>query len=169
MSKNLFEGQPSYRVYPVGYVQGSEEEGFRVEVLEPFRAGLKQLKHFSHVMVFWWADQHDNDVDRSVLQAEPSYAESKMTGVFACRSEYRPNPIALTTCKIIDVDEAGGAVYVLWIDAYPGTPVIDLKAYFPVSDRPKNVQIPEWLSGWPEWMPDDTWMPENWPPDDLFE
>ena len=30
----------------------------------------------------------------------------------------------------------------------------DLKAYFPVCDRVKESHIPEWLSDWPEWMPE---------------
>jgi len=40
------------------------------------------------------------------------------------------------------------------IDAYDGTPIVDLKAYFPVCDRVKEATIPEWLSNWPEWMPE---------------
>ena len=32
------------------------------------------------------------------------------------------------------------------IDAYDGTPIVDLKAYFPVCDRVKEATIPEWLS-----------------------
>lgn len=49
-----------------------------------------------------------------------------MTGVFATRAEYRPNPIAMTTCKILKVDEVKGIVTVADIDAYNGTPIIDL-------------------------------------------
>jgi tRNA (Thr-GGU) A37 N-methylase len=41
------------------------------------------------------------------------------------------------------------------IDAYDGTPVIDLKAYFPVCDRVKEARIPAWLVDWPEWMPEE--------------
>jgi tRNA (Thr-GGU) A37 N-methylase len=83
----------------------------------------------------------------------PPYAD-KLTGVFACRAEYRPNPIAITTCKILEVNEQKGAVEVPWIDAYNGTPIIDLKAYFPVCDRVKQPYIPDWLKGWPEWVPE---------------
>jgi tRNA (Thr-GGU) A37 N-methylase len=90
-----------------------------------------------------------------MLQTEPPYAEGRVTGVFATRAEYRPNPIALTTCKILDVDEEDGTVHVAKIDAYDDTPILDLKAYFPVCDRVKDASIPEWLVGWPEWMPDE--------------
>ncbi len=40
-------------------------------------------------------------------------------------------------------------------DAYDGTPTVDLKAYLPVCDRVKEPSIPEWLSYWPEWMPEE--------------
>ena len=41
------------------------------------------------------------------------------------------------------------------IDAYDGTPIVDLKAYFPVCERVKEAHIPEWLADWPEWMPEE--------------
>jgi tRNA (Thr-GGU) A37 N-methylase len=106
-------------------------------------------------MVFWWAEQEDEEYNRKTLQTEPPYAQGHITGVFACRSPYRPNPIAMTTCKILSVDEERGLVNIANIDAFDGTRIVDLKAYFPVCDRVKNAHIPEWLSDWPEWMPDD--------------
>jgi tRNA-Thr(GGU) m(6)t(6)A37 methyltransferase TsaA len=126
-----------------------------LEITESYRSALKQLDHFSHVMVFWWAHKHDNDKSRNTLQCEPPYAKGKITGVFATRAEYRPNPIAITTCKILSVNETKGNIEVADIDAYDGTPIVDLKAYFPVCDRVKTVYIPEWLSDWPDWMPEE--------------
>jgi len=71
---------------------------------------------------------------------------------------YRLQPIGLTTCMLLNVDEANGIVDIASIDAFEGTPVLDLKAYFPVCDRVKDAQIPEWLTEWPEWMPDEGLM-----------
>lgn len=154
MSENPIDENTTYHVYPVGYVRRTDDE-VHVEIRMPFRSALKQLEHFSHVMVLWWADQHDNRQARGIMQTRPPYAESKETGVFACRSEFRPNPVALTTCKLLGVDETEGVVRISNIDAYDGTPVVDLKAYFPVCDRVREARIPEWLSDWPEWMPDE--------------
>jgi tRNA-Thr(GGU) m(6)t(6)A37 methyltransferase TsaA len=147
-------GEPSFQLYPIGYIRRSGDS-IHLEIAEPFRQALKQLDHFSHVMVFWWAHKHDNERSRHILQCEPPYAKGKTTGVFATRAEYRPNPIAMTTCKILTVDEQKGIVAVADIDAYDGTPIVDLKAYFPVCDRVKNATIPEWLSDWPGWMPEE--------------
>jgi tRNA-Thr(GGU) m(6)t(6)A37 methyltransferase TsaA len=139
---------------PIGYVRRTEDE-IHLEILEPYRAGLTQLDHFSHVLVFWWADQLDNEGYGGGLRCRPPYAPEHETGVFATRAEYRPNPIALTTCPILTVDEAEGKVRLVNIDAFDGTPVLDLKAYFPVCDRVKDASIPRWLSYWPEWLPDE--------------
>lgn len=144
----------TYQVSPIGYIRRTEGE-IILDILEPFRTGLKQLDHFSHVIVLWWADRHDNKKSRGILQTEPPYAQGKITGVFACRSEYRPNPIALSTCKMLAIYQEGGILKIAEIDAIDGTPILDLKAYFPVCDRVKEAQIPEWLSDWPEWMPEE--------------
>jgi tRNA (Thr-GGU) A37 N-methylase len=92
MNTNAFDKTDAYQVYPIGYVRRSES-GIYLEIGDSFRPALKQLEHFSHVIVFWWADRHDNEESRSIMQTEPPYAEGKLTGVFACRAEYRPNPI----------------------------------------------------------------------------
>jgi tRNA-Thr(GGU) m(6)t(6)A37 methyltransferase TsaA len=144
----------TFQMIPIGYIRRSDE-GISLEILEPYRPALKQLDHFSHVMVFWWADKHDNENSRGIMQTEPPYAAGNVTGVFATRAEYRPNPIAMTTCKLLGVDEERGILQVADIDAIDGTPIVDLKAYFPVCDRVKDAHIPEWLSDWPEWMPDE--------------
>lgn len=149
-NKNEIE---NFNMHPIGYVRESKN-GYYLEILESYRPALKQLDQFSHVMVFWWAHKRDDDRNRAKIQTKPPYAKDKLTGVFACRAEYRPNPIAVTTCRIFDVDEDKGTIQIPWIDAYSGTPIVDLKAYFPVCDRVKEPQIPEWLSDWPDWMPE---------------
>lgn len=153
MSEKTCYRQAAYQVNPIGYVRRTES-GIRLEIGEPFRPALRQLDHFSHVMVLWWADRFDDAESRSNLQTRPPYAEERVTGVFATRAPYRPNPIAVTICKLLGVDEEGGTVRVADIDALDGTQVVDLKAYFPVCDRVREAHIPEWLAGWPEWMPD---------------
>jgi tRNA-Thr(GGU) m(6)t(6)A37 methyltransferase TsaA len=143
-----------YQISPIGKINRNENEVF-LEINESIRPALKQLDFFSHVIVLWWADQQNNKQSRNKLQTKPPYAEDKLTGVFACRSEYRPNPIALTTCKILDVNEETGIVKIANIDAFDGTNILDLKGYFPCCDRVKNAHIPEWLSFWPDWMPEE--------------
>lgn len=150
----LNEGREAFQVHPIGYVRrkGSHVE---LEIEERFRPGLKQLDKFSHVIVVWWVHELEGEEPRTTLTCEPPYAEGHLTGVFACRAEYRPNPIAMTPCKILSVDEGAGVVTINDVDALDGSPILDLKAYFPVLDRVKEAHIPDYLVGWPEWLPED--------------
>ena len=143
-----------FAFFAIGTVQ-RPEDGLFLHIAAPFRPGLKQLEHFSHVIVLWWADQEDNDTSRSLMQCRPPYAEAYLTGVFATRSPLRPNPIGMTTCEIRSVDEAQGIVQIVNIDAFAGTPIIDLKGYFPVCDRVKEAHIPDWLDWGIDWLPDE--------------
>ena len=144
-----------FELNPIGCIQVDEEKGlFSLKINKQYREALTQLDQFSHVMVFWWADQMDTPQYRKVLTAQLPYAKGIKAGVFACRSEYRPNPIALTTTMILDVDLDDGIVIVPWMDAFDGTPVLDLKPYIPCTDRVRDVRVAEWMSDWPDWMED---------------
>ncbi|GAH11618.1 unnamed protein product, partial [marine sediment metagenome] len=68
--------------------------------------------------------------------------------------EYRPNPIAITTTNILNVNQRKGEVKVGGLDAFNGTPIVDIKAYFPMCDRIRDCYIAPWLKDWPEWMED---------------
>ena len=146
--------QPEFCIHPVGYVRRLES-GIRLEIFELYRPALKNLGPFSHVLVLWWANQRDNDEHRRTLQVCPPYPEAQLSGVFATRSPSRPNPIAVTVCQILAVDEENGIVQIANIDAFDGTPILDLKVYIPASDRVRDAHIAEWLKDWPEWLPDE--------------
>lgn len=143
----------SISINPVGVVQASDEQGkYCIKVFPEYVEALLQLEQFSHVMIIWWANGHDNPKDRSLLSTELPYARGVKAGVFACRSEYRPNPIGITSMPILSIDHKHGIITLPWIDAFDGTPVIDLKPYMPTSDRIRDVKVADWMSDWPLWM-----------------
>jgi len=144
----------TFEIKSIGQVR-RDGQGVSVIIDEAFRPALRDLDHFSHVIVFFWSSQLDQPEMREILVVDLPYAEGHKSGVFATRSPVRPNPILMTTCKLLSVDESQGMVRVADLDAFDGTPVIDLKAYFPVCERVKDATIPEWLQGWPEWMPEE--------------
>lgn len=149
----------TYQINTIGHVTGNPSEGFTITIDPAYRPALKQLGQFSHVKVYWWADQLDNEAGRQTLVVEPPYAQGHQVGVFACCSPARPNPIAETTCFVLGVDEAAGTVLIPWIDAFPGTPIIDLKPYIPIGDRFREVYGPEWLAPLPQWADDAASIP----------
>lgn len=137
-------------MHPIGTVENGGA-GARI-VLDPaFRAGLKGLAGYSHVQVLWWMDRCDNPAARGTLVEKKPYVKGPdEIGVFALRSPERPNPIAVTNAGIARVDEAGGTVELRWIDAFPGSAVLDLKPYTPGFDRVGKPAVPEWCRHWPE-------------------
>jgi tRNA (adenine37-N6)-methyltransferase len=154
-------GDPRYRVKPIGHVRrlgpitGSDPGRARIEIEAAYRDGLFELGEFSHVLVLWWAHRRDNPEDRGTLRVRPRAAPDHVTGVFATRSPARPNPIAVSVCRLLAVDEAAGTLDVAAIDADDGTAVIDLKAYFPSADRVREPTVPVWFAGKPEWLNDE--------------
>ncbi|NHJ31554.1 MAG: tRNA (N6-threonylcarbamoyladenosine(37)-N6)-methyltransferase TrmO [Asgard group archaeon] len=151
----LSKQNKEFKIVPIGSVKRTGD-GIYLEIFSEYRPALQQLEHFSHVHVFWWADKCDNEKKRKTLQCTPPYGEKPpVTGVFATRAEYRPNPISVTVAEILEINHEQGIVKVKNIDAFNETPIIDLKAYFPVCDRVQESTIPDWIIGWPEWFPDD--------------
>lgn len=154
MSNNKKSPNPTFKIQPIGTIH-RPETGYYLQLDKPYRAGMKQLEHFSHVIVLWWATEQDTPEARRQLTCYPPYAPDKHTGVFATRAEYRPNPVCMTVCQITDLDEAKGIISVKNIDAFENTPIVDLKGYFPVCDRVNGATIPDWLDWGIDHLPDE--------------
>jgi len=139
--------QTTYLLHPIGLVEKQKGQRPRIVLFEKYAAGLKGLADWSHVHVFWWFDRNDTPQRRAILQVHPrGDRQNPLTGVFACRAPVRPNLIALSVCKIISV--TGNVLTVDQIDAFDGTPVLDLKPVIP-PDRPKELRVPSWARGGP--------------------
>jgi tRNA-Thr(GGU) m(6)t(6)A37 methyltransferase TsaA len=134
-----------FRIHPVGRIeiQGAHP---RIRILEPFIDALLGLEQWSHIDVLYWFDRNDTPARRRILRVHPrGDRENPLTGVFACRAPVRPNPIALTVCRILSVE--GGAVTVDRIDALDGTPVLDLKPLIPPDFSVEDLRVPRWAGG----------------------
>ncbi len=146
--------QTKFELTPIGRVEADESQGlFRLQIDEPYRPALLGLDRCTHAIIFWWADKHDNPDDRAnSLVMDLPYAPDVKSGVFANRSQARPNPIAITTAYLLNVDEETGVVDLAYIDAFDGTPVVDIKPYLPMSDRVVSAEYPDWMEGFPASM-----------------
>lgn len=132
----------SYKLVPIGRVE-VKEGAAAVRLFEEFADGLLGLEQWSHVQVVYWFDKNDTPEKRKVLRVHPrGDSENPLTGVFACRSPARPNLIALSVCRIAGVE--GGLVRLDAIDAFDGTPVLDLKPFLPADAPTQGVRVPEW-------------------------
>ena len=125
-----------------------QKDGYAIKVNSGYRKALSGLREFSHVMVLWVFDKAGWDGKTMVMP--PPYKKLKHDiGIFATRSPFRPNPIAVSTCRILSVDEEEGLVFVDWIDAADKSPVADLKPYHPSEDIARDVSMPSWCTHWP--------------------
>ena len=137
-----------YEIFPIGHVNADETK-FSLQIDPPFRQGLKMMDQFSHILVFWWAAGQDSTQKRETLLTSLPYAPGVEAGVFACRSEFRPNPVAFTVCACLQINIEKGLIHVPYMDAFDKTPIIDIKPYFPVSDRVRDVKVAPWAKDWP--------------------
>jgi tRNA (adenine37-N6)-methyltransferase len=88
---------------------------------EDLAPALDGIEEWSHVYVIFW-------LDRVVHTAEPQlHHQGDSLGIFAARSLIHPNPIGLTLVEL--VKREGNALWVRGLDAYDGTPVLDIKPY----------------------------------------
>jgi len=86
---------------------------------------LHGLQEFSHVEVFFQFDQlRDSEVEKQARHPRENPKWPKV-GIFAQRGRRRPNRVGATICEIVSVE--GLAVRVRGLDAFNGSPVIDLK------------------------------------------
>ena len=116
-------------------------------VFEPeFRSedALRGLEGFSHLWLVWVFHQAARR-DWSPTVRPPRLGGNARMGVFATRSPFRPNPIALSAVRLDGVErtEAWGTVLRLrGADLVDGTPVLDVKPYLPYADC-----VPDALGG----------------------
>lgn len=135
---------------PIGKIENKNGDCC-VVVEKQFRPALKGLKDFSYAQIFWWFSDCDDALCRSNLKEVKPYNDGpEELGVFATRSPQRPNPLALTTSYITYIDENSGRIGLAYIDAFDGTPVLDIKPYTPSLDKVENPQVPEWCAQWPK-------------------
>ena len=107
-----------------------------IEIQPELEAGLTDIDGFSHLFVLWVFDRSEGF---QLLVTPPG--EQVTHGVFATRSPWRPNPIALTVVELLSRE--GPRLHVRGVDMLDGTPVLDIKPY--LSSIPESALRRGWL------------------------
>jgi len=124
--------EKSFQIFPIGVIKKRDQSVY-IEIYEKFRDALQGLEQNSHIIVLTWFHESDTKTKRKTLQVHPMGNKANpLTGVFATRSPVRPNPIALFSCNVIAIE--GRLIYVESIEAFDGSPVLDIKPYIPKID-----------------------------------
>lgn len=143
-----------YRVQPIGYVrrpgvEAPEPETYydpwvetALEILPRWQDALAGIEDYSHLLVVVYLDRA-----RRARKARAFHPEGRddvpEVGVFATRTPHRPNPIGLHTPQLLGRD--GNVLWVSGIDAWSGTPILDIKGYAPRDDLRPEATVPGWL------------------------
>ncbi len=116
-------------------------------VLRPALAqALLGLEGFSHVYVLFYLHEVPSELRGARLQIHPGGRQDlPLAGLFATRSQLRPNPLGLTVCPLLRVSH--NVLWVRGLDAIDGTPVLDIKPYIPHYDAVPGAQVPPWVGG----------------------
>jgi tRNA-Thr(GGU) m(6)t(6)A37 methyltransferase TsaA len=126
---------------PIGNVEGSfyesapaeemQQHPSRLVIREELVAGLDGLAAGDRILVLF----HFDRAEGYLLRRHPRGDTSRpIRGVFALRSQYRPNPIGVTVARIESVED--NVLHVTGLDALNGTPILDIKPYVDMFDAP---------------------------------
>ena len=91
---------------------------------------------YSHLWLIWNFSLVERDVWSPTVRP-PRLGGNKRVGVFATRAPYRPNPIGLSSVKLIKYEftvEYGPVLTVEGADMLDGTPIYDIKPYLAYTD-----------------------------------
>lgn len=114
-----------FALQPIGWIRKTQTKT-RIVLYKKFQPGLVGVVKQSEIWVIWWFHRNDTPRMRSTLKVHPrGNPANPLKGVFATRAPMRPNLIALSRCKILSVKK--NVIEIDSIDAFPGTPVLDLK------------------------------------------
>ena len=110
---------------------------FREDLVE----ALDGIEDFSHLFVIFWMHEISKE-ERRMTKVHPRGREDMpLLGVLATRTPRRPNPIGLTLVELLEAE--GNVVTVRGLDAFDGTPVLDIKP-FDYWDMAEDARVPEW-------------------------
>ena len=149
-----------YVIKPIAYIHNDLTTKFGVPrqsglaksltseiVFEPeyrIRDALRGLNDFSHIWLIWGFSEARRE-DWSPTVRPPRLGGNTRVGVFASRSPYRPNSLALSCVELVEIvedAEKGDILIVSGADIMNGTPIYDIKPYLPYADS-----VPEATGG----------------------
>lgn len=126
---------------------------------------IRGIEEFSHLWLIWGFHEVPETDHPALTVRPPRLGGNTRVGVFATRSPYRPNPVGLTSVRLIEVQHTqdGPVLVVEGADMLDGTPIYDIKPYLGYCDCHPDSRngfvdtTPRILLtvAWPEQLPED--------------
>jgi len=117
---------------------------FWITLNPEYTSALKTLNTYNYIYVLYHLDQVTPPVE--LLTRSPWAPETEI-GLLASRSPQRPNPIGLSIVRVKEIN--GNEITISGIDAYNGTPLLDIKPYIQFLDSKEDAN-----NGWFDTLPD---------------
>lgn len=112
----------------------------KIILREDLTESVDGIEEFSHLFILFFL--HEVTSQDKKLKTHPrGRTDMPLLGVFATRTANRPNPIGLALVELLGVE--GNVLIVRGLDAYDGTPVLDIKP-FDYWDMKEDAKVPEW-------------------------
>ena len=136
---------------PIGYIKNEVtqrkdtswgEDTSTVVLNDEYKTGLIGLEDFSHAIIIFHLDKAKYEKEKHLQRRPQNRDDMPLVGIFSQRGKDRPNQIGMTSVEIISVTDS--TLTVKGLDAIDGTPILDIKPYYPVYDK-KDAKVPEWV------------------------
>ncbi len=136
-------------IKPVGFVKRSSPTEnvkdknlvSKIVLKKNLTEALEGIEDFSHLFVVFWLHKAFA-TEKLVPKVHPwGKTELPVVGVFATRTPNRPNPLGMTLVELVKRER--NILWVKGLDAFDGTPVVDIKPYDKL-DSVDCFQVPEW-------------------------
>jgi tRNA (adenine37-N6)-methyltransferase len=112
-----------------------------IELRKGLTEALEGLSEFSHVIVLFYLNQVTNLEDLPLKIHPRGRQDLPLVGVYATRTNLRPNQIGVTVVELLKIE--GSTLTVRGLDAYDGSPVLDVKPYDLWDSKP-DARVPMW-------------------------
>jgi tRNA-Thr(GGU) m(6)t(6)A37 methyltransferase TsaA len=112
----------------------AEDIAGRIELDPAYEPGLADLDGFSHLILLYHLDRVG-----SIRMGVTPFLDDRPRGLFATRVPARPNPIGVSTVRLVGIN--GSTIDVLDVDMLDQTPLLDIKPYVPAFDDRPDARI----------------------------
>lgn len=114
-----------------------------IVVEKEFEECLDGLEDFSHIIVIFLTNVPE-DARKTIKKIHPGgIKEAPLKGIFSSRSPIRPNPLAMSTVRLLE--KGKNRLVVEGFDAVDGTTILDIKPFIALSDAPDNPKTAQWV------------------------
>lgn len=140
-------------IKPIGIIKNKKKESSRPgwekgmiseitldQSLTEFTEGLEE---FSHIIIIFWMHKISPEKEVPSKVHPRGRHDLPLVGLFTTRAPVRPNPLGISIVKLVEC--RGNKLKVEGLDAFDGTPVIDIKPYLP-GNNISDARYPEWVN-----------------------